>query len=132
MMTTRSEVPQWLLLCVLILAVLGMHSVMSNSHETATSQTHVSAGMEGAAPASVMEPLSDPLPEQDSHALLNLCLAVLAAGAVFVLARLLGGRLGAWGGSDVVSRARDALDVRSRFPGPAGRGLLAAVCILRI
>ncbi|EHR50665.1 hypothetical protein SacmaDRAFT_2419 [Saccharomonospora marina XMU15] len=131
-MTTRSEVPQWLLLCVLVLAVLGMHSVMSTSHEPATSKTPVIAGMAGEAPVSVEQPLPDPLPEQGSHGLLNLCLAVLAAGAVLVLARMLGEGLRTWGGLDVVERACDAFVVRRRFPGPAGRRLLATVCILRI
>lgn len=127
---TALRARQVLLLCALTLSVLGMHHVAlpppGAGHSTAAeSMTSMTApAMEGMAP--VAQP-SDDSGTGMGHDLLHLCLAVLGAAAVFLLATWLLATMGA-------TRA-DPGGQRPPFPRApraAGRSLLASVCVLRL
>jgi hypothetical protein len=119
---------QILLLCALTLSVLGMHHVALPPHETAHS---VMAAESMATPAMTdMSPAAQPSGDSGTgmgHDLLHLCLVVLCAAAVFLLAT--------WLLATVRATRIDPGNQRRSFPQPprvAGRALLASVCVLRL
>jgi len=123
------RVRQGLLLCALAFAVLGIHHVAFGQHGAAH-EPH-----SGGAHAAVMATSTGPTqPSDDSvpdtgHELMHLCLAVLSAagGLLFTwLLVMLGTRTCSPG------RVRPPLWHTWRSPTPAGRSLLASVCVLRI
>jgi hypothetical protein len=119
------RVRQGLLLCALAFAVLGMHHVAFGQPGTAP-EPH-SGGTHAAVMATGTGPTQ---PSDDSgHELMHLCLAVLSAAAGLLLTWLLVLR-----GIRICSpaRARPPLWRTWRSPTPAGRSLLASVCVLRI
>lgn len=131
---------QWLLLCVLSLAVIGMHHLAfasarcepcgphTASHGTMVVTSLAETAMDSVAPAhSYVDP---PTPGPDTgHDLLHLCLAVLAAAAGLLLV----GLLLAFGTPPAALAPRWYLrttGVRRRRTG--GRSILTSVCVLRI
>lgn len=132
---TASRVRQILLLCALTLSVLGMHHVALPSPETG----HSAMAMESTttmAPAMTAPAMASMNPAAQSsgdsgtgmgHDLLHLCLVVLCAAAVFLLAT--------WLLASVRATRAAPGNQRPSFPRPprvTGRALLASVCVLRI
>jgi hypothetical protein len=112
---------RWLLLCVLALAVIGMHHVASGTSGPCPPETVISAATTPQA-YSAYEPTTC-----SGHDLLHLCLAVLGTAAGVLLAWLLVAV-----GAAPAPRPR-ALAARSRRARrTAGRSLLTSVCVLRI
>jgi|UPI000687C4AA hypothetical protein len=132
--STRSSVPQWLLLCVLALAVLGMHHVVSTSHLPAAGEAHVADTTHsgGAAEGHSQSP-TDSTPSDPAHDALHFCLAVLfTAGPLLLLSSRLRSVL-----RDARSLAATLLCCaqvpRTRERSVlVGRTLLTSVCVLRI
>ena len=131
-----SRARQILLLCALTLSVLGMHHVALPSHETGHSAmteepmaTMATSAMTAPEVAS-MNPTAQPSGDSGTgmgHDLLHLCLVVLCAAAVFLLAT--------WLLATVSATRTDPGRQRPAFPPArraAGRSLLASVCVLRI
>jgi hypothetical protein len=124
---TASRARQILLLCALTLSVLGMHHVALPSHDTghaAAAETMATPAMASTNPA--VQPADDSGTGM-GHDLLHLCLVVLCAAAVFLLAT--------WLLATVRVTRTDPGHRQPSFPRPprvAGRSLLASVCVLRI
>jgi hypothetical protein len=126
---------QWLLLCGLALAVVGMHHVPLAPHDTVVhsmaGETHAATLM---APATVAGPLEMFLSSDSGtgmgHDMPHLCVAVLcAAGGLVLLAWLL-----TVGTNDVPGRdhgLRPPVWQAWRLPRAAGRSLLTFVCVSR-
>lgn len=126
---------QVLLLCVLALAVLGMHHIPFLTAHAAMADDSPAAAM-SEAPSSVSGMLEapsagDPAPGA-GHDLMHLCLAVLLAATGLVL-------LASWLVATFRTRthvrrigARSSTHPGNRSPPRAGRSLLTSVCILRI
>jgi hypothetical protein len=124
---TASRARQILLLCALTLSVLGMHHVALPPHETVHST--MAPAMTGPAMAST-NPTAQPSGDSGTgmgHDLLHLCLVVLCAAAVFLLATWLLATVRAIG-VDPGNQRRSF----PRAPRVAGRALLASVCVLRL
>ena len=128
---TASRARQVLLLCALTLSVLGMHHVALPPHETVHSIMAAESMPAMAAPAMTdMDPAAQPSGDSGTgmgHDLLHLCLVVLCAAAVFLLAT--------WLLATVSTTRADPGDQQPSFPcAPrvAGRSLLASVCVLRL
>jgi hypothetical protein len=106
---TRRRLTQWVLLCALVFAVVGMHHVAAA--ETPHAEHMVSHQQQ----------------EPHEHDLLHLCLAVLAAAAValtaWFLVRTALPRLAA-----LPSELPLSTPLR---PPPGGRSLLTSLCVLR-
>jgi hypothetical protein len=129
---TASRARQVLLLCALTLSVLGMHHVAPPSHGTGHSAMAEESMTMATAPATTsMTPAAQPSGESGTgtgHNLLHLCLVVLCAAAVFLLATWL----------LATARATRAVPDNQRppsfprAPSAAGRSLLASVCVLRL
>lgn len=117
--STASRARQILLLCALALAVLGMHHVAPPPQESA----HVAM-----ADAPMPVPSSGDTGTGTGHDLLHLCLVVVCAAAVFLLAT--------WPRTTASApRTRPGNHRRPavpRAPKAAGRALLAEVCVLRL
>jgi hypothetical protein len=128
------RVQQWLLLCALALAVVGMHHVPLAPHTMSHDSAHTAAVMPTTAttPAELPEIHSPAGPASGAgHDLMHLCLAIMgAAGGFVLLAWLLmatgGAGLAPFGGPRVVAARL------WRPPRRAGRSLLTSVCLLRI
>jgi hypothetical protein len=136
-----------LLLCVLALAVVGMHHLALAPHETAFHQAaphqpisamsvDSTAHTSGAA-ATVIEPGGPPTVQSaDSpatgagHDLMHLCLAILSAATWLVLVVLLS--TAANNGGLATARLRVLAAHAWRRRRRAGRTLLTSVCVLRI
>lgn len=106
---TRRRLTQWVLLCALVFAVVGMHHVAAA--ETPHAEHMVSHQQQ----------------EPHQHDLLHLCLAVLVAAAVAVSAWFLVGtalpQLAALPSLRPLSTPQR--------PPPGGRSLLMSLCVLR-
>lgn len=106
---TRRRLTQWVLLCALVFAVVGMH--------------HVAAAESPHAGHAVSHEQQDP----HDHDLVHLCLAVLAAVAVAITARFLVRtalpQLAAHPSATPLSTPQR--------PPPGGRSLLTTLCVLR-
>jgi hypothetical protein len=140
---TGSLLRRRLLLCVLSLAVVGMHHVAFASacsepcrphdvfHVASTSTPTAPSAADSAvhSPAgSYVNPAPVPEPEP-GHDLLHLCLAILAAMAGVLLVWL----LLALGAPPAVSARRTfAHTPRLRRRRAAGRSILTSLCVLRI
>jgi hypothetical protein len=125
--TLRSVPARLLLLCTLIFGVVTMHHVASGHGGAATSMP---AGMSSAsavvAGATPMGPHAEPPDHDGAHSMLHLCLAVLIAAAILLLARFLTDGVDAGGVARHRSRGREPAR-----PPPvplAGRRSLAARC----
>jgi disulfide bond formation protein DsbB len=137
---TASRARQILLLCALTLSVLGMHHVALPSHEVGhaamTAEPMPTMATAAMAPATTapamasMNPAAQPSDDSGTstgHDLLHLCLVVLCAAAVFLLAT--------WLLATVSATRADPGNQRPslpRAPRVAGRSLLASVCVLRL
>lgn len=107
---TKRRVTQWVLLCALVFAVVGMHHVAAaeTPHAAHTASHHEEQ-------------------QPHEHDLLHLCLAVLVAAAVVLL------------GWFLVRTALPRLSAPSdetplstpQRPPPGGRRLLTTLCVLR-
>jgi hypothetical protein len=118
--------PRWLLLCLLLLGLIGMH------HFVPTSPHDVMAAMPAAvdvmhdAPAHEPESPGNPAP---SHDLMHLCMAIVCATVGLLLIALL---LTVFRRDrDPVPSSPDPLGRVDRPPGLFGRTLLTSVCVLR-
>lgn len=107
---------QWLLLCVLAFALVGMHHVPASPCDP-----HVEATSHAAEQA---DPQRCHTPD-GGHDLVHLCLMVLGGVAGILLVWLLVAVAGAAGGP-----AR-RVSANRRPPRLAGRALLTSVCVLR-
>lgn len=134
-----------MLLCMLALAVLGMHHLALAPQEMAchepiavsapTTHSHTSSGastMTGVvwlagAPTATS---SDGPASGTSHDMMHLCLAILSATAWLFLLVWLSTAVRNADGAAV--RLRRLAGRTWRPPRPAGRSLLASVCVLRI
>lgn len=107
---TRRRLTQWVLLCALVFAVVGMH------HVAAAESPHAGHAVS-----------HQQQPDPHDHDLLHLCLAVLAAAAVTVtawfLVRTALPRLAAHPSATPPSTPPR--------PPPGGRSLLTTLCVLR-
>ncbi|HEX8869550.1 MAG TPA: hypothetical protein VF821_28065 [Lentzea sp.] len=105
---TRRRLTQWVLLCALVLAVVGMH------HVAAAETPHAGHSM-----SQQQEP--------HEHDLLHLCLAVLVAATValtaWFLVRTALPQLAALPSETPLSTPQR--------PPPGGRSLLTSLCVLR-
>jgi hypothetical protein len=126
---TASRARQILLLCALTLSVLGMHHVALPPHATGHSAA-AAESMATMATSASMHPTAQPSGDSGTgmgHDLLHLCLVVLCAAAVFLLAT--------WLLTTVRATRADPGNQRPscpRAPRAAGRSLLASVCVLRL
>ena len=127
-----SRARQILLLCALTLSVLGMHHVALPPHQPGHA-VMAAEPVQGppAMPMTDVDPATQPAGGSGNgtgHDLLHLCLVVLCAAAVFLLAT--------WLLATVRTTAAATGDRRSRRPRVvrpvAGRALLASVCVLRL
>lgn len=123
------------MLCALTLSVLGMHHVALPSHETGHSamatESMTTMATATIAPAMAsMNPTAQPSGDSGTgigHDLLHLCLVVLCAAAVFLLAT--------WLLATASATRTDPGNQRPSFaraPRAAGRSLLTSVCVLRL
>jgi hypothetical protein len=124
---TRAAGPRWLLLCLLLLGVIGMHHFASaEGHDQPT--TAVSHTMTDA-------PVPDPTHEPErpapspAHDLLHLCMAVLCAIIGLLLIGLLLGM--SWPAQTMSLRLKRRVRRVDRPPRLFGRNLLSSVCVLR-
>ncbi|WP_434445113.1 hypothetical protein [Lentzea sp. E54] len=108
---TRRRVTQWVLLCTLVFAVVGMHHVAAaeTPHAGHTVSHHQA-------------------PEQPhDHDLLHLCLAVLVATALV----LLGWFLVRTAPTRLAAHRTETPPSTPPRPPPGGRQLLTTLCVLR-
>jgi hypothetical protein len=121
----RTTGPQWLLLCLLLLGVVGMHHfVPTPTHDIASVAPSIALG------EPMQAPMHDPAAPAPAHELMHLCMAVLGAVLGLLLIALLIGVL-RWDSQRIPSPASSAGRV-DRPPGLSGRTLLASVCVLRL
>lgn len=111
--------PRWLLLCLLLLGVVGMHHFVAAEHH------HETMAVEMPMPA----PDPGHAPESPAHDLIHLCLAVLGAVAGLLLLVLLLGVF--WPALRTPRRTRPVSRV-DRPPWTSGRSVLSSVCVLRL
>ena len=107
---TRRRFTQWVLLCALVFAVVGMH--------------HVAAAESPHAMHTVTHQQDNP---HDEHDALHLCVAVLVAAALLFLVLFL---LKTALPQLAVLTTMRPLSVPQR-PPPGGRSLLTTLCVLR-
>jgi nitric oxide reductase large subunit len=109
-MKPRLTAARWLLLCLLLLGVVGMHhTVSAEPHD----MMHTSQSM--------------PAPD---HEMLHLCMAVITAAAGFLLFVLF--LFTAFWPVSVSARRFTVVSRVDRPPGLSGRSLLSSVCVLRL
>jgi hypothetical protein len=120
----RTAGPRWLLVCLLLLGMVGMHHfVPASAHDAMSTATSIAT----------QEPMPAPShePTAPSHELMHLCMAVVCAFLGLLLIALL----------LLIVLRRENLPVPSlrlsasridRPPGLSGRALLASVCVLRL
>jgi hypothetical protein len=124
----RMTGPQWLLLSLLLLGVVGMHHfVPTDAHDPASTMVATAmAGVSGADPMHLPEGPA-PSPDHDSQ---HLCMAVLSAAAGLLLVAFL--LTLSWQAPvPLLQRVRYVRRV-DRPPGLSGRTLLNSVCVSRV
>jgi hypothetical protein len=119
-------VRQWLLLCALVVSVVAMHHVHASPHGEPAHMAHMAAMPTAPDGSSKADAPCEPATGGD-HGALHPCPAVLSATG--------GGPSPAWLMTTVdrPAAAPTAVPVTRPFPPPrpAGRSLLASVCVLR-
>jgi hypothetical protein len=129
---------QGLLLCVLALAVLGMHHLALAPHQMSCHQPAApSSGPAGSTASGSSVVIASPSIQSSDgpatgtgHDLMHLCLAILSTGAWLFLLAWLSTAFGD-GGLDAVRLRVPATRARRRRRS-TGRSLLTSVCVLRI
>ncbi|MFC0107349.1 hypothetical protein [Kibdelosporangium aridum] len=108
--------PRWVLLCLLLFGVIGMHHFLpadAQVHHTATVAT---------------TDMPQPHPDEPSHDLLHLCMAVMCAFGGFLLVTMLLTK----SVTALVPPLRTWRHISRVDRPPSGRDLLSCVCVLRL
>lgn len=125
--TVRGKLPQWLLLCALLLGVVGMHHLATAAAMPMAAAETMIVSVDSEAGHGSQHPSDMPV-----HDTLHLCMAVLCvAGSVL----LLGWLMSSTSGVQLADRWTH-IQGRPRAPDPplrpGGRNLLSSLCVLRL